>query len=201
MSEIKIRCEICSELFAIADTDTLRRPMRGHMFKTIDAWHGVPDPFEPSLDWEAMRCPFGRQHRPFTAEDSVLDEHYGRWAVEYPEPPKPLEGINLDDMREVMEDLGKRSPFMPPKPIFELDERFIKLAPVNDPEGTASHEANRPEEDGPLSAAYPEEQQGQAFPCKEEGQAKTEDTGIVCKVCGRTFREKRFLGAHMRAHQ
>ena len=91
MSEIKIRCEICQEIIALADTDTLRRPMMGNMFKSPDAWHGVSDPFPPSQEWEAMKCPYGLQHRPFTTEDHVMLDTGELMEVKYPDPPKPQE--------------------------------------------------------------------------------------------------------------
>ena len=99
MSTIRIRCELCGETIGTADTDTLRRPMRGSMFASIDPWHDFPAPFESNTEWVGMKCPYGN-HRPFINEDSVLDERMGRWAVEYPEPPKPIMDLP-DEIREI----------------------------------------------------------------------------------------------------
>ena len=92
MSAIRIKCEICSESLGVADTDTLRRPMRGHMFASPDPFHDFPAPFGPDTEWVDMRCKYGN-HRPFLAEDAVMLESGEMFKVEYPEPPKPLEEI------------------------------------------------------------------------------------------------------------
>jgi len=90
MSKIRIKCEICSEALGVADTDTLRRPMRGHMFASPDPFHDFPAPFGPHTEWVDMRCKYGN-HRPFLAEDAVMLESGEIFKVEYPDPPKPLE--------------------------------------------------------------------------------------------------------------
>lgn len=70
---MKIVCQICLETIALADPKTLALPLMGSMFTSPDQFHGVPDPFPPSVDWEAMRCPWCR-NRPFLAEDAVLTD-------------------------------------------------------------------------------------------------------------------------------
>lgn len=69
--EISVFCQICSERIAVVDTERLSYPMIGAMFQSPDPAHGYPDPFAPSLDWEAMRCPYG-PHRPFLRDDQIL---------------------------------------------------------------------------------------------------------------------------------
>lgn len=81
-------CQICEEFYALVDVDdfvetsgetgltrtvkALRYPLTGEMFGSPDAVHSVPAPFHPSLDFEAMRCPYGRTHRPMVQDDAVL---------------------------------------------------------------------------------------------------------------------------------
>jgi hypothetical protein len=74
----------------VADTDTLRRPMRGHMFASPDPFHDFPAPFGPDTEWVDMRCRYGN-HRPFLAEDAVMLESGEMFKVESPDPPKPFE--------------------------------------------------------------------------------------------------------------
>jgi hypothetical protein len=89
MVELTVICEICGEEIALVSSGNLALPMRGSMFKTIDAWHGVPDPFPPDVGWEDMLCPFGRQHRPFVKDDEVTLKNLAKLKLEYPAPPKP----------------------------------------------------------------------------------------------------------------
>ena len=67
---IEIYCEICREKVAMADEATLVQPIRGSMFLSPDAWHGVPDPFAPTVDWEFMKCPWCL-NRPFIDPTTV----------------------------------------------------------------------------------------------------------------------------------
>lgn len=72
---MKARCQICGEVYAEVDTETLRHPIRGHMFLSPDPAHEFPEPFAPDLDWEFMRCPYGRIHRPMIEGTGILTEH------------------------------------------------------------------------------------------------------------------------------
>lgn len=56
--------------------EALHFPFRGSMVGSPDPFHGVPAPFEPSLEWEFLRCPYGRTHKPFVLED-VVKTHKG----------------------------------------------------------------------------------------------------------------------------
>ena len=87
MSQIKILCEICSEHIAMADTDTLCKPMLGTMFTSPDPFHGVPAPFDLSATWVHMNCPWCRR-RPFMEEDQVLTDRGRITLSEIPAPPK-----------------------------------------------------------------------------------------------------------------
>jgi hypothetical protein len=68
---LDIYCEICREKVATAEESVLVQPIRGSMFKSPDAWHGIPDPFPPDVDWEFMQCPFCR-NRPFIDPTAVI---------------------------------------------------------------------------------------------------------------------------------
>lgn len=69
----KCICEICGEVYAIVDTDTLYKPMSGKAFKSHDPFHGYPDPFHPEQDFENMRCIWGN-HRPFIEMNRIKTE-------------------------------------------------------------------------------------------------------------------------------
>lgn len=80
-------CQICGEDYAYVDVvpfeeadgntgrkkeiQALRYPVTGAMFGSADAYHGVPAPFDPTLTFEFMRCPYGRIHRPMIQDDLV----------------------------------------------------------------------------------------------------------------------------------
>jgi hypothetical protein len=70
---INIRCQICNEPIAQANTLHLHRPMVGAMFLSPDPFHGFDPPFAPNTDWLGMLCPYCR-HRPFITEDEVLTD-------------------------------------------------------------------------------------------------------------------------------
>ena len=73
---MKVICQICGEVVAETDMARLSYPLRGGMFSSPDPVHGFPDPFESGLDWEFMRCPYGRTHRPFSL-DNVIQTDQG----------------------------------------------------------------------------------------------------------------------------
>jgi hypothetical protein len=93
---MKVRCEICQELFATVDPLLIEAPFSGRDFGSIDPGHGVPPPWHPILTFVDMRCPYGA-HRPFLAPDRLLLEtgEYlelnGRGGSP-PSPPAPDEG-------------------------------------------------------------------------------------------------------------
>ena len=74
---MRMICQICDEFVGevsiegVRDIAPLRYPFRGSMVGSPDPYHGFPAPFDPSLDWEFMRCPYGRTHRPFIQDDIV----------------------------------------------------------------------------------------------------------------------------------
>ena len=70
---MKVRCEICQELFATIDPLLIEAPFSGRDFGSIDPTHGVPPPWHPILTFIDMRCPYG-PHRPFTSPDRLLLE-------------------------------------------------------------------------------------------------------------------------------
>jgi len=77
-------CEICQERIGelslegrtgvkdLPDIAPLRYPITGAMVGSPDPFHQVPAPFDASLTWEFLRCPYGRIHRPMVKEDEVL---------------------------------------------------------------------------------------------------------------------------------
>jgi hypothetical protein len=71
---MKAKCQICDEFYAEVDLKTLRYPLAGSMFGSPDPVHGFDAPFDPSIEWEYMRCPYGRMHRPMVNDDAVLTE-------------------------------------------------------------------------------------------------------------------------------
>ena len=71
MPDVLIKCDVCFEIICKADIDTLVQPITGSMFRSPDTLHGLPDPFDASLTWETMRCPYG-PHRPFVVDHEVM---------------------------------------------------------------------------------------------------------------------------------
>ena len=71
---MKARCQLCGEVYAEVDLVTLRHPIKGSMFKSPDPAHEFPEPFAPELDWEYMRCPYGRTHRPMIEGTGILTD-------------------------------------------------------------------------------------------------------------------------------
>jgi len=71
---VKVICQICAEEIGDTHLRDLRYPMSGAMFTTLDPVHGMPPPFDASLDWENFRCPYGRMHRPMVADNQVLTD-------------------------------------------------------------------------------------------------------------------------------
>ncbi|MDD4456317.1 MAG: hypothetical protein PHC98_01890 [Syntrophotalea acetylenica] len=69
---VPVICQVCGERIATVDPEKVSYPMSGAMFGSPDRIHGVPAPFDPSLDWEAIRCPYGRIHRPFFVDNEIL---------------------------------------------------------------------------------------------------------------------------------
>jgi len=67
---VDVYCEICEERIATIRLGDLKYPMTGEMFKSPDAYHEYPAPFEPGTDWEFMRCPHCR-YRPFLMDDRI----------------------------------------------------------------------------------------------------------------------------------
>jgi hypothetical protein len=67
------------EFIATIESARLFYPMDGTMFTSVDPYHGVPDPFHPTMNWETMRCPHCRM-RPFVADD-VIKTSIGMMAV------------------------------------------------------------------------------------------------------------------------
>jgi hypothetical protein len=67
---VDVYCEICEERIAQVRVGDLQYPMTGGMFLSPDEHHGYPAPFEPSTEWEYMRCPHCR-FRPFLQDDRI----------------------------------------------------------------------------------------------------------------------------------
>lgn len=67
---VAVYCSICKEKIATARLGDLRLPMTGSMFLSQDEYHGYPPPFDPSAEWEWMRCPHCR-FRPFIGQDRI----------------------------------------------------------------------------------------------------------------------------------
>jgi hypothetical protein len=97
-SKVRIRCEMCQEIIATIDRNTIEAPIFGSMFESPDTAHGIPAPFHESLEWEAMRCPICRT-RPFIADDPetaviiLLENHEHITA-------RPKEKLPVDEIRE-----------------------------------------------------------------------------------------------------
>jgi len=70
MSTVAVYCSICKEKIATARKEDLRPPMMGSMFLSQDEHHGYLPPFDPSAEWEWMRCPHCRW-RPFPFPDRL----------------------------------------------------------------------------------------------------------------------------------
>ena len=70
--EVFVICQCCGERIGTVDTEKVAYPLTGAMFSSPDPIHGIPDPFDASLDWEALRCPYGRIHRPFFVDNEIL---------------------------------------------------------------------------------------------------------------------------------
>ena len=66
--KVKILCEVCDHHIANADTDTLRVPFDGTMFQAVGGEYPHPFPFGVDENWLTMKCPMGRNHRPFRVE-------------------------------------------------------------------------------------------------------------------------------------
>jgi hypothetical protein len=91
---MRVICQICGEFIAECSIEgvsmtveggpvlvkhtiaPLRYPLSGAMFGSPDPTHAVPAPFDSSLDWEYMRCPYGRIHRPMV-KDYLVKTHKG----------------------------------------------------------------------------------------------------------------------------
>ena len=50
----------------------LHYPFTGSQVGSPDPFHQIPAPFDPTIDFEFARCPFGRIHRPIIQDDLVL---------------------------------------------------------------------------------------------------------------------------------
>lgn len=74
MPKHKVRCELCTEIVATIDTETLKQPINGSMFKSHMAENGLDDPWPPQLTWEHLWCPYGGKHRPFQADRVQLED-------------------------------------------------------------------------------------------------------------------------------
>lgn len=70
----RIRCEICAEIIATIDPDTIKDPFSGRDFGSVDPVHGMPPPWHPDLTWVDMKCPYG-PHRPFLHPGRLLLEN------------------------------------------------------------------------------------------------------------------------------
>ena len=77
------KCEICFEAIGVFDPDTMRFPMLGNMFESINKKREIPPPFRGSMsvDWLNMRCPMCNK-RPFLHEHKILtpDGYYDIYA-------------------------------------------------------------------------------------------------------------------------
>jgi hypothetical protein len=94
MPELKIKCDICDEIIATADTEDLFQPITGAMFKSPDSFHGMDAPFHLSLTWETMRCPICRI-RPFMVDYEIMTTD-GAYQI----PEKKQEIIEPDAIEE-----------------------------------------------------------------------------------------------------
>lgn len=71
LTVLKVKCQICGEYIGVTSLEALAIPIMGHMFKSLDALHGVPDPWQPWEEWVDMRCPYGRIHRAMIVDNIV----------------------------------------------------------------------------------------------------------------------------------
>jgi len=105
---MRLICEICGEMIGEISLEgtasipaspgdvngkpaieALRRPIKGSMVGSPDPFHGFPAPFDPSVTWEFMFCPYSNHtHRPFTAteEPKQLLTHKGMIDIPEREP-------------------------------------------------------------------------------------------------------------------
>lgn len=90
MSDVIAVCDVCGHELGVFDPLKVHLPLRGDMFRSIDPFHGWPDPFPASVDWRYMECPRCTM-RPFEDESVIKDKQGNRWKVTAikpaPEPP------------------------------------------------------------------------------------------------------------------
>jgi hypothetical protein len=186
---MKAICQICGEAYANLDLSTLRYPLTGAMFLSPDTKHGVPAPFDPSLDWEFMRCPFGRIHRPIIEPDAVLTN---KGLFRLPEDGGPA--------------------FLDPTAPQEIDRSGVgdQVLQVSDEEAERMARAGIPGPKDPSELTTPftsDGNQPQIDPRDEmKGEASIDgqprEPSFACPACGKEFdTEKKLKGHIMGAHR
>ncbi len=101
---MKVRCDICFETIAEADLEVLTLPLNGAMFGSPDGYHGFPAPFDSTLDWESIRCPYSPPpgHRPFISPDEITVLQDGQW-VKVKVPCKEREVVPYESFEVIKE--------------------------------------------------------------------------------------------------
>jgi len=143
MSELIVKCDLCGEVIAKTTEEALSFPMTGAMFKSPDQDHGIPDPFDVSLSWEELRCPYGRTHRPFISQDAISTTT-GRYRV----AKNGDKGSFVENMPEIGRESVIDSPRVPTDEQAEAITRAeIGDEPIENKEKAApeivSHETNK----------------------------------------------------------
>ena len=82
MNNPKLECELCRETIGVVLLEKLKYPIDGTMFDTHMPEFGVKKPFDDSLTWADMRCPYGKTHRPFITEDAIFTDYMEGWFIE-----------------------------------------------------------------------------------------------------------------------
>ena len=99
---VDVYCEICEERIAQVRVGDLKYPMTGAMFQSPDTHHGYPAPFEPSTDWEYLRCPHCH-FRPFLCEDRIQTGDRFIYALKGDQASEP-EATTVDELLQQIKD-------------------------------------------------------------------------------------------------
>lgn len=173
---VNVICQICGEYIGKADTETLAYPLNGSMFKSPDHEHGIPDPFHTSLEWEDFRCPYGRIHRPSTADTEIVT-NIGTLVIS----KTGGEIIVKQTIPAGRDSIIDRSESVPEEQAEEIIREEMGL----------TQEAN----DGKTEEGTGEQTNTEPLKIKEETK---KEAMFVCNICGKQFKNKSGLINHRR---
>ncbi|MFH2075573.1 MAG: C2H2-type zinc finger protein [Pseudomonadota bacterium] len=175
--------EIDGETGKVRDILPLRYPFRGSMVGSPDAFHSIPAPFAPEIDFEFARCPYGRIHRPMVLDDAVLT-HKG--LVRLPKDGSPAYLDKTASTEVDRHSIGDRVIQVPD----DVAERMAREA--LDPKVFVSDEVPKDtifvmDKDTKIEFVPPT--------------LETRSPPFVCPVCDKVFETKRQLQGHMMSHK